>query len=93
MPERTSSNDRVTDRKLDEAVDESFPASDPPAHSGVTGVRRPTDKAAGQDPQHRPPSHERDDDARPTGQPTSDRHATETAHGWESDVGVKAEKE
>jgi hypothetical protein len=32
------------------------------------------------------PSHQRDIDARPTGLPTSDRHATETAHHWEHET-------
>ncbi len=32
------------------------------------------------------PSHERDIDARPTGLPTSDRHAVETAHQWEPET-------
>lgn len=34
---------------------------------------------------HRPPSHERDEDARPSGTPTSDRHAAETAGRWEDE--------
>jgi hypothetical protein len=51
---------------------DSFPASDPPANSGVTGAE-PPDK----------PSHERDIEERPTGTPNSDRHATETAYQWE----------
>jgi hypothetical protein len=60
--------------KHDGAVEDSFPASDPPANSGVTGPRTTP----------RPPvSHERDDDARPKGTPDHDRHATETAYQWE----------
>jgi hypothetical protein len=31
------------------------------------------------------PSHARDDDARPTGLPNSDRHGMETAHYWEDE--------
>jgi hypothetical protein len=56
----------------DKTLKDSFPASDPPANSGVTGAE-PPDK----------PSQERNIDERPTGRPTSDRHATETAHQWE----------
>lgn len=58
----------------DKVVEDSFPASDPPANSGITGVGRP-DR----------PSHERSIQERPTGTPTSDRHATETAHQWEDE--------
>ena len=61
-----------TERDRDKALEDSFPASGPPANSGITGTERP-DK----------PSHARDIDERPTGTPTSDRHATETAHQWE----------
>jgi hypothetical protein len=32
------------------------------------------------------PSHVREVEARPTGHPTSDRHAAETAHYWEDEV-------
>lgn len=62
------------DRRQDQVVEDSFPASDPPANSGVTGAGRP----------NKPP-HERSDHERPTGSPTSDRHATETAHHWEDE--------
>jgi hypothetical protein len=60
------------DHAQDRAVEDSFPASDPPANSGITGPE-PADK----------PSHKRTVEARPTGTPTSDRHAAETAHQWE----------
>jgi hypothetical protein len=71
-----------SDRRLDDAIADSFPASDPPAHSGITGVRRRTadDQVAGRE---RSPSHRRGHDAWPTGSPTSDRHAVETANSWE----------
>ena len=59
----------VPERKLDKALEDSFPASDPPANSGITGAG-PTDK----------PSHRRTIEERPAGTPTSDRHATKTAH-------------
>lgn len=63
------------ERAQDKALEDTFPASDPPAHSGVTGGESP-----------KTPSHERDIDAIPTGLPNSDRHATETAHQWEDEV-------
>lgn len=59
----------------DQTNKDSFPASDPPSHSGITGLGRPG-KA----------SHKRPDDAIPTGTPTSDRHATETAHQRENEI-------
>ena len=64
----------MNDDKHDQAVEDSFPASDPPGNSGITGPRaaRP-----------RPAPHRRDDDTRPKGTPNHDRHATETAYQWE----------
>jgi len=69
--------DEAADRRHDSTVEDSFPASDPPAHSGITGPRN-----SRQQPVRRPP-HERGDDQRPTGHPTSDRHGMETAYQWE----------
>ena len=60
--------------KHDKTVEDSFPASDPPATSGITGPR-----AA----KPRPAPHRRDDDSSPKGTPNHDRHATETAYQWE----------
>jgi len=57
--------------KVDRASEDSFPASDPPSYSGITGDGHPA---------KRPNPRDRDADAKPTGTPTSDRHATETAH-------------
>ncbi|HVY17472.1 MAG TPA: hypothetical protein VHB27_19775 [Rhodopila sp.] len=72
------------DRMRDEALRDTFPASDPPANSGITGTGgldgRPT-KPLGTPPKR--PSHKRAIYERPTGTPDSDRHATETAHQWE----------
>lgn len=59
----------------DRAVEDSFPASDPPASTGITGPRASRRKHT--------PSHKRDEDARPKGTPTHDRHAVETAYQWE----------
>ena len=65
------------DAKQDRAVEDSFPASDPPATSGIVGPK-------GTHHGHvRPAPHKRDDELRPKGTPTHDRHATETAHQWE----------
>lgn len=36
---------QAQDEKLDETLDDSFPASDPPSHSGVTGDRGPPEKS------------------------------------------------
>ena len=69
---------RQADEKLDRTVEDSFPASDPPATSGVTGPRIPHPHRA-----RRQPPHERDEDTRPKGTPTDERHATETAYQWE----------
>jgi hypothetical protein len=60
--------------KRDKTLEDSFPASDPPSDSGITGVGRP----------HHP-SHKRSISEKPTGTPTSDRHGTETAHQWEDE--------
>jgi hypothetical protein len=68
---------RQTDESYDRTVEDSFPASDPPASTGITGPRRRGPKS-----RQRPPEA-RDDDARPKGTPTDDRHATETAYQWE----------
>jgi hypothetical protein len=69
------------DRDRDKTLDDSFPASDPPANTGTTGAGAP-DR----------PSHERGMDERPTGTPTSDRHATETAHQWEHEEGPREKR-
>ncbi len=60
-------HDRKTNEHLDQTSADSFPASDPPAHSGVTGPGKPA------------PGPHRDDHERPTGTPTSHRHEQETA--------------
>lgn len=82
------------ERRVDDTVEDSFPASDPPSHanvtgSNVTGIQHPSharDDGHGQGderPERRSQSHARGDDARPSGLPTQERHATETAQGWE----------
>ena len=71
---------RDHDRRHDRTIEDSFPASDPPSHSGMTGPRSEHGDAG-----RRPPSHERSEHARPKGTPTHDRHAAETAHVWEDE--------
>ncbi|GAN67962.1 hypothetical protein [Acetobacter orleanensis] len=46
MVEKKDKNSKrqVQEENLDEALDDTFPASDPPAHSGVTGDRGPPKK-------------------------------------------------
>jgi hypothetical protein len=74
---------QATDRRLDQTIDDSFPASDPPSHSGITGVgNRDAEKPGGDSGQ---PLRRRGQDERPTGLPTSDRYETETAHVREDD--------
>jgi len=71
---------KTSEERVDETVEDSFPASDPPSYSGVTGAGQP-----GSRPHHPPASSHRGDESRPTGTPTSERHATETAHQWEDE--------
>jgi hypothetical protein len=63
----------------DKTLEDSFPASDPPASSGTTGAETPEK-----------PSSDRDQDEVPTGLPNSDRHGAETAHQWEPEVKTPA---
>jgi len=81
-----SEHSKHLDRKQDEAIKESFPASDPPANTGITGAgsidqRGAAEQSAGTDQ----PDEQRDISETPTGTPTSDRHAAETAHVSEED--------
>jgi hypothetical protein len=71
----------MSENKQDKMLEDTFPASDPPANSGITGAERP-DKE----------SRNREHDERPTGTPTSDRHATETAHQWEDESNSSSKK-
>ncbi len=64
----------MNEDRQDRTVEDSFPASDPPANTGVTGPRAT---------QRRPAPHKRDEDSRPKGTPNHDRHAVETAYQWE----------
>ena len=71
------------DRKHDQAVEDSFPASDPPANSGIIGPR-----AHPPEPNKARRPDKRSDEARPKGTPTHERHATETAYQWEHEDGT-----
>jgi hypothetical protein len=70
-----------TDRVQDKALEDTFPASDPPANSGVTGA----------EPSARP--QQRKDEEAPTGRPTSDRHEAETAFHSEQEQTTTDEAE
>jgi len=68
------------DEKHDQAAEDSFPASDPPASTGITGPRVSNPRDAGTGSKGgatEPPS--RGEKARPKGSPTDERHATESA--------------
>jgi hypothetical protein len=65
------------DERVDRAGEESFPASDAPASSGITGPR------VARPPRAAPASDKRSEEARPKGTPTHERHASETAYQWE----------
>jgi hypothetical protein len=68
------------DRVQDKTLEDTFPASDPPANSGITGAEPSA------------PQQRKDKDA-PTGRPTSDRHETETAFHSEQDKTTTDEAE
>ena len=75
------------DRKYDRTVEDSFPASDPPACTGITG---PSDtQRAGQAQSEVRPSDDRTEEEIPKGRPTSDRHAAQTAHVRENEPAPK----
>jgi hypothetical protein len=44
-PEQHPNNDKA-DRNVDRAVEDTFPASDPPSIGGVTKIRQPTEPKA-----------------------------------------------
>lgn len=77
----TTSTPSRSERAQDKVVEDTFPASDPPANSGITGAEGAT-----------PSNDAGSEQAEPTGAPTSDRHATETAHHREPDVKPPAHK-
>ena len=74
---KTMTEAKIPEAKLDETIEDSFPASDPSSHTPATGVRASTaDTAAAKTAQA-----EDRDDATPTGLPNSDRHAAEITAG------------
>jgi hypothetical protein len=65
-----------TEDQLDQTVEDSFPASDPPSHTPSTSTR----KGAAETDADKSGEADRED-ATPKGSPTSDRHAAETTAG------------
>jgi hypothetical protein len=75
---------KTSDKAVDKTIEDSFPASDPPASSGTTGPGSPASEK----------TEKRGVDAIPTGHPNSDRHATETAFQWENEEkGIDAQRD
>jgi hypothetical protein len=64
-----SGDKQMDDRRLDETVIDSFPASDPPSHSGITGIGRPHVPGQASEQKRRPFSHMRGHESRPTRSP------------------------
>jgi hypothetical protein len=77
MKEPAMPSEKSIDQQHDKTLEDSFPASDPPANTGITGAEPPNK-----------PSDERNEAEIPTGLPTSDRHGAETAHQWEHEEGT-----
>jgi hypothetical protein len=75
------SEQKQSERARDKALEDSFPASDPPADTGITGADRASK-----------PTDHRGIEELPTGLPTSDRHATETAHHSEDETMSQKER-
>ena len=69
---------RTAEERQDKVVEDSFPASDPPASTGIVG---PGIRRRGRTPA----PHERGEETRPKGTPNHERHATETAYQWEDE--------
>jgi hypothetical protein len=78
---------RQTDERHDRTVEDSFPASDPPASTGITGPRAKHPGRARRSTKTSPtPPGARGEDTRPKGTPTDERHATETAYQWKQEA-------
>ncbi len=59
------------EEKLDEMLDDTFPASDPPSTTPPSGTRKSKELAEADE----------SDEAKPQSTPTADRHSSETAAG------------
>ncbi|MBS9475933.1 hypothetical protein [Ancylobacter radicis] len=62
-PRKAPDETDYTDREVDKAVEDSFPASDPPAHSGITGDVPPSDGGVPGGTEVIPPDNESSEEA------------------------------
>ncbi len=77
MAETNAKPSNRVEQKLDDMLDDTFPASDPPSTTPIGGTRKSAEIAAAHEqpgPDDEPAGH-----AKPHATPTDDRHATETA--------------
>ncbi len=63
---------KKTEGEIDESLEDTFPASDPPSNTPIGGTKKSKEIAS---------AHEAGGDSPSGGPPGDDRHATETAAG------------